>query len=219
MRLGERTVPETYHFENKPYVVGKSYHYHQLPKGVRKDAISQNDDMEAHYGHGARSVTYRLVIVPNQVLVQMLQDRFGEKGYSRRLHDSDQIAFARQIEREGLQQPPIGDEGWNRAMAIAYLGWDMPYFMVDVPIEMPPPTFIPTLDGSRLGATQHRYTLKYRPPSFATLPKGWILVERPQMPGWERREDLPVSLHRFGVVAFEQPLTDDEVASYQLEPV
>lgn len=219
MRLGERTVPETYQFEGKPYVVGESYHFHELPKGVRKDVLSQSEDIEAHYGRTAKSATYRLIMVPRQELVRMLQERFGEKEYSKMLHDPDLIAFARQIEREGLQRPPALDEGWRRAFALAYLGWDMPYFTVDEPLDMPEPTFIPTLEGHRLGATLYRYTLLYRPPSFATLPKGWTLVERPQVPGFERREDLPVSSHRFGVVAFQWPLSDDEIAAYQLEPI
>jgi hypothetical protein len=217
MRLGERITPEAYRFDNKSYVIGESYSFNDLPKGVRKDALSQNDDIEAHYGRSARTVTYKLVMVPHQELVRMLQERFGERGYSKRVHDPDLIAFARQIEREGLQQPPVADEGWHRAFALAYLGWDMPYFMVDEPIEMPGPTFIPTLDGPRMGATVHRYALKYRPPSFATLPPGWILLERPQMPGFERREDLPISRHRVGVVGSERPLTEEEIASYQLE--
>jgi hypothetical protein len=56
----------------------------------------------------------------------------------------------------------------------------------------------------------------YRPPSFATLPKGWVLVERPQIAGWERRTDLPVSRHRFGVVGFARALSDREIADYEL---
>lgn len=218
MRLGERITPETYHFDGKPYVIGRSYSFRDLPKGSRKDALSQDEDIEAHYGRSAKTATYKLVMIPHEELVRMLLERFGEKGYSKRLHDPDLIAFARQIEREGLQQPPVGDEGLRRAFAAAYLGWDLPYFLVEETIEMPGPTFIPTLEGRpRMGATVHRYALLYRPPSFATLPVGWTLVERPQVPGFERREDLPLSRHRFGVVAYDRPLTDEEIASYQLE--
>jgi hypothetical protein len=65
----------------------------------------------------------------------------------------------------------------------------------------------------------HLYTLLYRPPGHATLPKGWTLVERPQMPGWERRGDLPVSAHQFGVVAYERPLTQEEIRAYELRPL
>lgn len=75
------------------------------------------------------------------------------------------------------------------------------------------------LDGTQERGPQHRYTLMYRPPSFATLPPGWMLVERPQVPGFERRQDLERSSHRFGVVAYERPLTDDEVTAYELTPV
>jgi len=219
MRLGERTSTETYRFEGKVYTVGRSYTFSELPKGVQKDVLSQSDDIEAHYGHSARAAAYRLVMVPHESVVQMLQDHFGEETYSKTIRNPKLISFAHQIEREGLQQPPALDEGWRRAFALAYLGWDMPYFTIEEGLEMPNPTFIPTLEGRRLGETLYRYTLKYRPPGFATLPKGWALVERPQIPGFDRREDLPVSRHRFGVVAYERPLTDKEIQDYELDPV
>lgn len=219
MRLGERTSTEVHRFEGKVYVIGESYTFSQLPKGVQKDVLSQSDDIEAHYGRSARSAIYRLVMVPHGNVVRMLQDHFGEDAYAKMVRDPKLVAFAHRIEREGLQQPPALDEGWRRAFALAYLGWDMPYFRIEETLEMPESTFIPTLEGRRLGATLHRYTLKYRPPGFATLPKGWILVERPQIPGFDRREDLPVSRHRFGIVAYERPLTDDEIRNYELDPV
>ena len=62
----------------------------------------------------------------------------------------------------------------------------------------------------------HKYTLLYRPPSSCTLPKGWILVERPQVPGFEKRMDLPESIYRFGAVEFERRLSEQEVADFQL---
>ena len=62
-----------------------------------------------------------------------------------------------------------------------------------------------------------KYTLLYRPPSSCTLPKGWTLIERPQVPGFESRTDLPLSKHYFGVVEFERVLTQDEAADYQLK--
>lgn len=66
-----------------------------------------------------------------------------------------------------------------------------------------------------------RYRLLYRPPSFATLPKAaWTLVERPNpRHGFERRADLPVSVHEFGVVEFDRALTADEIAAFELEAV
>jgi hypothetical protein len=66
-----------------------------------------------------------------------------------------------------------------------------------------------------------RYTLMYRPPSTFTLPRvGWTLLERPSaIGGFERRDDLPISTHPFGVVTFDRELTDDEVERFELKVV
>jgi hypothetical protein len=65
-----------------------------------------------------------------------------------------------------------------------------------------------------------RYTLTYRPPSTFCLPRvAWTLVERPRVPGFEGRTDLPESAHQFGVVTFARELTADEILSYELEEV
>ena len=66
----------------------------------------------------------------------------------------------------------------------------------------------------------HKYAPMYRPPSFCTVPKGWTLVERPAFGlGFDKRTDLPASSNRFGVIAYEQPLTDDDLKRYELRPV
>jgi len=64
------------------------------------------------------------------------------------------------------------------------------------------------------------YTPMYRPPSSVTLPAGWSLVERPAPGlGFDRRADLPISEYRFGIVAYEKPLSDGDEIRYQLKPV
>lgn len=63
----------------------------------------------------------------------------------------------------------------------------------------------------------HTYTQLYRPPTSCSLPKGWSLVERPHSPGFERRTDLPLSSHQFGVIGFERVLSSEEIANYQLK--
>lgn len=67
---------------------------------------------------------------------------------------------------------------------------------------------------------KHRYAPMYRPPGI-TLPKGWELVERPSMheAGFDRRTDLPVSRHPFGVIEYDRSLSDEEVSQYQLEVI
>jgi len=66
-----------------------------------------------------------------------------------------------------------------------------------------------------------RYTLLYRPPGVCSLPRGigWTLVERPSMPcsGYERRTDLPLSTHPFGVITFDREVTADEVERFELQ--
>jgi hypothetical protein len=64
----------------------------------------------------------------------------------------------------------------------------------------------------------YRYAPKYRPPTF-NLPAGWVLVERGSAAEFPLRTDLPLGRHRFGVIAYERPLSEDEKADHQLEPI
>lgn len=64
----------------------------------------------------------------------------------------------------------------------------------------------------------YKYAPMYRPPGFASLPKGWNLLERPRLNcGYDRRTDLPLSQHVFGVVGYDRPLTADEIKNYELK--
>lgn len=65
------------------------------------------------------------------------------------------------------------------------------------------------------------YTLLYRPPSMATLPReSWSLIEIPKNAShhWHRPE-LKVSAYPFGVVEFGRPLSEDEAKQYELKRV
>ena len=63
----------------------------------------------------------------------------------------------------------------------------------------------------------YRYAPKYRPPTFATVPGGWTLLERPSLScGFDRRTDLPVSSYRYGVIGYDKPLSEDDVKRYEL---
>lgn len=65
----------------------------------------------------------------------------------------------------------------------------------------------------------HRYTPKYRPPGFATVPKGWRLVERGRMvDAAPLRTDLPRGDHPFGVIEYDAPLTPEQLLAFELEP-
>ena len=47
------------------------------------------------------------------------------------------------------------------------------------------------------------YALKYRPPGYATLPRGW-------------RDPAPHPVFRFGTVVYDEPLASADVESYEL---
>jgi hypothetical protein len=69
-------------------------------------------------------------------------------------------------------------------------------------------------------AVQYKYVPLYRPPGFATVPSGWVLVERPrQSCGFDRRTDLPLSEHQFGVIGYAKRLPVADVDAFQLKPL
>lgn len=140
---------EIYTFDRKPYEAGRSYRFHELPEGVQEDVLVQADDIELHANTSVDAATYRLILVPNAELVRTLKERFGEDDYNKRLRSKAVRTLAKKIDQEGLQQPPVLDEGIHRALALALLGWDMPYFTLDEMLDLPEPVFIPTLDGWR----------------------------------------------------------------------
>lgn len=109
--------------------------------------MADAEEVMSRFGRDYRALTFRLVIIPNRELVRVLTDRFGEQGFAKRLSERRVQDLASRIEREGLQQPPVLEEGVHRALALASLGWDMPYFLLDEPIQMPSSRYIPTLDG------------------------------------------------------------------------
>lgn len=66
----------------------------------------------------------------------------------------------------------------------------------------------------------YHYTPKYRPPSEVTVPRGWEIVERGKYTdGFNKRSDLPIGQHPFGVIRYRRPLTDEEREQYELEIV
>lgn len=60
-----------------------------------------------------------------------------------------------------------------------------------------------------------RYSMKYRPPGFCTLPKGleWDYVE---VPSDSRRFDLPVSSRPYGIFTTDRPLTPEELEAFEI---
>ena len=65
------------------------------------------------------------------------------------------------------------------------------------------------------------YTMKYRPPGFATLPRDirWDYVAMPTTFGLCGRRDLPSSNRPFGVIQTDRPLTRDEMETFEIMEV
>lgn len=65
---------------------------------------------------------------------------------------------------------------------------------------------------------QYRYRPMLRPASRWTLPEGihWTYVEAP----WDltTRDDLPRSIYRYGIIAVDRELTEDEQDRFDLLP-
>lgn len=139
-------------FEGKRYRLNHPYRWEDLPSVTKKDALAQQDDFEAHFGRGARDLLYRLLLIPRADVVKMLEARFGE-GLFQKMRAPEIRKLAESMKKDGLQYPPIVNEGVNRALAAASLGWDLPYFDAIEPFEVEGPTFIPTLEGRRRSTT------------------------------------------------------------------
>jgi hypothetical protein len=135
-------------FDAKAYRVGEAYSWGDLPATTRREAIAQDADLEARFGRGAKELFYRFVVVPHPDLLRFLSDRYGPR-LDDALESPEIRELARKIERRGLQHPPVGEDGLERALAVAALGWDLPYFEVVEPFGPMEPVFIPTLEGKR----------------------------------------------------------------------
>ena len=67
-------------------------------------------------------------------------------------------------------------------------------------------------------APKFLYKPLYRPAAFSGIPKGWDFKEAPPDIA-HKRPDLPMSRWRFGIIAYDRPLTADECKSHELEYV
>jgi len=133
-------------FERRCYSPGETYSFFELPSLSQKDALRQTSDFEAHFGRNPESMHFRFLMVPHQEVVRLLENHYGPK-LLQMMRSSAVQKIVRSIEQEGLKYPAVADEGWKRALALADLGQDLPYFEVIEPIEMPYPAMIPTLEG------------------------------------------------------------------------
>jgi len=134
-------------FEGKRYPVGKTYRWSELPAVTRRDARSQTEDIQIHYGKDHRDVLYRLLLIPNADAEQLLRKRYGEE-FDRIVNSPEIKRISEAIRRDGLKRSPILEEAIDEAIAMVALGLDVPYFDVAEPV-LQPEHFIPTLEGAR----------------------------------------------------------------------
>ncbi len=146
--LGRRQTCEGEIFERRCYTPGEVYSFNDLPSLSRKDALSQRADFEAHFGRGPETMAFRFLLVPHQEVVRLLHNHYGS-GLEAAMHSQAVKKLSHSIEREGLKYPAVADEGWKRALAMASLGRDLPYFEVLEPFDMPYNPGLPTLEGAR----------------------------------------------------------------------
>ena len=64
-----------------------------------------------------------------------------------------------------------------------------------------------------------RYSPKYRPPGYATVPDGWRLAERGTGGHFPKRLDLPEGKTLFGVVEYDRKLSEKDVEDYELTEI
>jgi len=133
-------------FGGTSFVPGGTYSWSQLPEGTRKDVEAQRADVEFVHGAEPEDLLYSFRVMPHAELVEELLKRYGP-GLERAMKRKEISDLARSIKRGGLRNPPVVDEGWKRALALASLGMDMPYFSVIPPIMREESFFRPAVEG------------------------------------------------------------------------
>lgn len=133
-------------FERRCFIPGNTYSFSDLPSHSQKDAIRQHADFEANFGRSPETMGFRFLLVPHEEVLRLLHQHYGA-GLKKEMHKEAVRKLAHSIEREGLKYPAVADEGWKRALAIASLGRDLPYFEVLDPFDVPFRPAIPSLEG------------------------------------------------------------------------
>lgn len=144
------SVGRTFIFGRRRYVEGRDYAFDDMPPSVRRDVLAQAEEIESVLESDPREVLYRFLVVSPEDLKWALRARYGER-LQEELARPETRRLARSIERSGLREPPVGEEGWRRALAALLLGIDLPYFHPLPRFEAPEPVFVPTLNGPAKG--------------------------------------------------------------------
>ena len=115
------------------YVPGREYFFSQLPPDSQKEAELQEADFAVAFDAAPDEIIYRFMIFPNAQSREILKEHFGEH-LEELLRDPQIHALVEELEGAGEMLPLLGDEGLDRALAAALLGWDLPVFQVTPPI-------------------------------------------------------------------------------------
>ena len=158
------------------HLPGRVYRLEDLPAGSQKDVLDQWEDIELRFGRDPRSLLFRFIVIPNWELRQAVNAYFGDNTASLLRSQPIRSLMSSITKEGGLDYPPVGDAGWDRALAMAQLGMDMPYFIVDEPLEIPVPSPLPPM-LSLEGAKEEAETI---PPEMArSMREGfWRMMQR-----------------------------------------
>lgn len=135
-----------FRFGGKQYIPGEIYSWEALPSETRHDLLKQAEDLEYIHGRGPKRLQYRFQVMSHAALMSFLANEYKE-GLEKAMNSRSVASLAHSIEREGLRYPPAVDEGWKRALALASLGMDMPFFGAVPPFLTEEALFSPAVEG------------------------------------------------------------------------
>jgi len=102
------------------------YSFEELPEAAQSDFLVQ---FEGDFEFDPSEFSFQLKIISYDQLSGELDDVFGQNLLDN-VEDDYVLSLAEDISRNGLQNPPIGNEGVHRKLAHHYLERDMPRFEV-----------------------------------------------------------------------------------------
>lgn len=110
-------------FTNSIFKIGKSYKYDELPEQVK-------DDIDLHfenqYEESPYDYKYVYKIIPYEELGEKIENHFGRE-WEEYAESENVQELIKDIEKNGLNYPSVGNEGNHRMLAHYILNRDLPY--------------------------------------------------------------------------------------------